>query len=257
MRPDFDADSYVGQLWSIPLDTTKYPRRITRGFRDSSPPAFSPDGLVLAFLRSDPDGKPQLFVVEAAGGEPQRITDQQAGVGGFVWAPDSHRIAFEARVPEQGRYGTVDGVPSGGEDARLITTNQYRMNGLGYTADQRQQLFVVEVPELGGEPVVVPRGRAAHEQPTRTVTGGFLLHSRSRSATRTTSRRAFQLTAPTCTSLPPSMKGTTTTWSPPSTGSAPAAASRPSSNLQTRRCRLSLLSVPPRTAVGCFTWPRT
>ncbi|MEV4950930.1 S9 family peptidase [Paenarthrobacter nitroguajacolicus] len=170
VRPDFDADSYVGQLWSIPLDTTKYPRRITRGFRDSSP-AFSPDGLVLAFLRSDPDGKPQLFVVEAAGGEPQRITDQQAGVGGFVWAPDSHRIAFEARVPEQGRYGTVNGVPSGGEDARLITTNQYRMNGLGYTADQRQQLFVVEVPELGGEPVVVPRGRAAHEQPTRTVTG--------------------------------------------------------------------------------------
>jgi hypothetical protein len=23
-RPDFDADSYVGQLWSVPLDTTKF-----------------------------------------------------------------------------------------------------------------------------------------------------------------------------------------------------------------------------------------
>ncbi|MFW0774795.1 S9 family peptidase [Paenarthrobacter nitroguajacolicus] len=169
-RPDFAADNYVGQLWSVPLDTSKHPRRITRGFRDSFP-AFSPDGLVLAFLRNDPEGKAQLFVVEAAGGEPQRITDQHTGVGGFVWAPDSHRIAFEARVPEQGRYGTVDGVTSGGEDPRLITANQYRMNGLGYTADQRQQLFVVEVPELGGEPVVVPRGRASHEQPTREVTG--------------------------------------------------------------------------------------
>ncbi|MDR6987234.1 dipeptidyl aminopeptidase/acylaminoacyl peptidase [Paenarthrobacter nitroguajacolicus] len=163
-RPDFDADTYVGQLWSVPLDTTKHPRRITRGFRDSSP-SFSPDGLVLAFLRSDPEGKPQLFVVEAAGGEPQRMTDQHAGVGGFAWAPDSHRIAFVARVPEQGRYGTVDGVASGSEDPRLITANQYRMNGLGYTADQRQQVFVVEVPELGGEPAVAPRGRAAHEQP--------------------------------------------------------------------------------------------
>ncbi|MFJ6534808.1 S9 family peptidase [Paenarthrobacter sp. NPDC091711] len=169
-RPDFDADSYVGQLWSIPLDPTKYSRRITRGFRDSSP-AFSPDGLVLAFLRSDPDGKPQLFVVEAAGGEPQQITDQHAGVGGFVWAPDSHRIAFEARVPEQGRYGTVDGVTSGGEDARMVTGNQYRMNGIGYTADQRQQLFVLDVPELGGEPAVTLRGRAAHEQPARPVAG--------------------------------------------------------------------------------------
>ncbi|MDI2033961.1 S9 family peptidase [Paenarthrobacter nitroguajacolicus] len=164
-RPDFDADSYVGQLWSVPLDTAKYPRRITRGFRDTSP-AFSPDGLVLAFLRSDPGGKPQLFVVESAGGEPQRITDQHAGVDSFVWAPDSHRIAFQARVPEQGRYGTVDDVTPGSEDPRLITANQYMMNGVGYTADQRQQLFVVDVPDLGGEPAVIPRGRAAHEQPT-------------------------------------------------------------------------------------------
>ncbi|MEV7604364.1 S9 family peptidase [Paenarthrobacter sp. NPDC089322] len=169
-RPDFDADSYVGQLWSVPLDTTKHPRRITRGFRDTSP-AFSPDGLVLAFLRCDPDGKPQLFVVEAAGGEPQRITDQHAGVGTFTWAHDSHRIVFTSRVPEPGRYGTVDGVTSGSEDARFIAVNQYRLNGIGYLADQRQQLFIVDVPELGGEPAVIPRGRAAHEKPQEKVSG--------------------------------------------------------------------------------------
>ncbi|MGJ0384130.1 S9 family peptidase [Paenarthrobacter nicotinovorans] len=169
-RPDFDADTYVGQLWSVPLDNAKYPRRITRGFRDTAP-SFSPDGLVLAFLRSDPGGKPQLFVVESAGGEPQRITNQAAGVDSFVWAPDSHRIAFLARVPERGRYGTVADVAPGAEDARLITANQYMMNGVGYTADQRQQLFVVEVPELGGEPAVLARGRAAHEQPTLELPG--------------------------------------------------------------------------------------
>ncbi|QOT20658.1 S9 family peptidase [Paenarthrobacter sp. YJN-D] len=169
-RPDFDADTYVGQLWSVPLDNAKYPRRITRGFRDTAP-SFSPDGLVLAFLRSDPGGKPQLFVVESAGGEPQRITNQAAGVDSFVWAPDSHRIAFLARVPERGRYGTVADVAPGAEDARLITANHYMMNGVGYTADQRQQLFVVEVPELGGEPAVLPRGRAAHEQPTLELPG--------------------------------------------------------------------------------------
>lgn len=162
-RPDFAADSYVGQLWSVPMDPTKHPRRITRGFRDTSP-AFSPDGLVLAFLRSDPDGKAQIHVVEAAGGEPQRITHQHAGVEDFTWAPDSHRLAFTSRVAEEGRYGTVDGVASGQEDPRLITANQYRMNGLGYTADQRLQVFVVEVPELGSEPAVAPKGRAAKEE---------------------------------------------------------------------------------------------
>ncbi|MFJ5956300.1 prolyl oligopeptidase family serine peptidase [Paenarthrobacter sp. NPDC092416] len=170
IRPDFAADSYIGQLWSVPLDTSKYPRRITRGFRDSAP-AFSPDGLVLAFLRAEPEGKAQLFVVEAAGGEPQRITRQQAGVSSFAWAPDSRRIAFTARVPDAGRYGTVDGVGPGSEDARLIDTNQYRINGVGYTTDQPQQLFMVDVPELGGEPAVIPRGRAAREQPADQVTG--------------------------------------------------------------------------------------
>ncbi|WP_442545793.1 S9 family peptidase [Arthrobacter sp. KN11-1C] len=159
-RPDFDADAYVGQLWSVPFDRAMAPRRITRGFRDTAP-AFSPDGSVLAFLRATPDGKPQLHVVEADGGEPQAITDQKLGVSEFSWAPDSRRIVFSSRVPEEGRYGTVDGVGAGSEDARMITGNQYRLNGLGYTADKPAQLFVVDVPEPGMEPPVVPAGRAA------------------------------------------------------------------------------------------------
>ncbi|MDQ0028228.1 S9 family peptidase [Arthrobacter bambusae] len=159
-RPDFDADAYLGQLWSVPFDQAMRPRRITRGFRDTAP-AFSPDGSVLAFLRATPEGKPQLHVVEADGGEPQAKTEQKLGVSEFSWAPDSRRIVFSSRVPEDGRYGTVDGVGAGSEDPRLITDNQYRLNGLGYTADKPAQLFVVDIPELGAEPPVVPVGRAA------------------------------------------------------------------------------------------------
>lgn len=161
-RPDFDADAYVGQLWSVAFDSAVPPRRITRGFRDTAP-AFSPDGRVLAFLRAAPDGKPQLHVVEADGGEPQAITEQKLGVSEFAWAPDSLRIVFSSRVPEEGRYGTVDGVGPDSEDPRLIIDNQYRLNGFGYTVDKPAQLFVVDVPELGAEPPVVPVGRAAKE----------------------------------------------------------------------------------------------
>ncbi|MFE4837818.1 S9 family peptidase [Arthrobacter sp. NPDC056691] len=160
VRPDFDADSYVGQLWSVPRDPEKLPRRVTRGFRDTAP-AFSPDGRVLAFLRAAPGGRPQLHVVEAAGGEPQALTDRKMGVGSFAWSPDSNRIVFASREPEAGRYGTVDGVGSGAEDARFITDYKYRMNGEGYTQDKPQQLFLLDVPELGGEPWVKPVGRAA------------------------------------------------------------------------------------------------
>ncbi|MDR6415950.1 S9 family peptidase [Pseudarthrobacter sulfonivorans] len=150
--PDFDTNAYAGQLWTVPLDQEKLPRRITRGFRDTSP-AFSPDGLVLAFLRADaPSKKSQLCVVEADGGEPQVITDRLLGVETFSWSPDSHRIVFSSREPEAGRYGTAEGTAAEAEEPRLISTYQYRINGEGYTRDKPRQLFVVEVPELGGEP---------------------------------------------------------------------------------------------------------
>lgn len=159
IRPDFDADAYVGQLWSVPQDPEKTARRVTRGFQDTAP-AFSPDGRVLAFLRSAPGGKPQLHVVEAAGGEPQVLTDRPLGVSSFAWSPDSRRIVFGSREPENGRYGTVDGVGPDSEDARFIISFKYRMNGVGYTQDKPLQLFVLEVPDLGGEPPVPLAGRA-------------------------------------------------------------------------------------------------
>ncbi|MCU1548959.1 MAG: peptidase [Arthrobacter sp.] len=159
VRPDFDADAYVGQLWNVPLDPAERPRRLTRGFRDTAPD-FSPDGLALAFLRAAAGGKPQLQVVAASGGEPQLITDAPLGVSAFAWSPDSRSIVFSARVPEEGRYGSIEGVSADGEDARLITDYQYRMNGVGYTADKPLQLFLVELPDLDEEPKVAPVGRA-------------------------------------------------------------------------------------------------
>ena len=162
-RPDFDADAYVGQLWTVPLDPGLMPRRITRGFKDSAP-SFSPDGLALAFLRATgPSAKPQLFVVEAGGGEPRALTDRLLGVDGFSWSPDSQRIVFSSREPAAGRYGTWENVGHAAEDPRLVTEFQYRLNGVGYTKDKPAQLFVLDVPEFGEEPRVVPRGRAQQD----------------------------------------------------------------------------------------------
>ena len=158
-RPDFAADSYVGQLWSVRLDGSA-PRRLTRGFSDSSP-RYSPDGSLIAFLRSAPGVRPQLYAMPAAGGEPVQLTDRHLGVSWFRFSPDSARIVFSSRVPEQGRYGTLDGVPAGAEDPRLITTLNYRMNGAGYTRDKFVQAFILTLPDLTAEPFIPPVGRAA------------------------------------------------------------------------------------------------
>ncbi|BBE22817.1 dipeptidyl aminopeptidase [Arthrobacter sp. MN05-02] len=161
-RPDLRADAYVGQLWEVTLDGGR--RRLTRGFRDTAP-RYSPDGELLLFLRAAPGGKPQLFAVRASGGEPVQLTDQLLGVAHFDVSPDSRTVVFAARVPEHGRYGTLDGVSAGLEDPRLVTQYKYRMNGLGYTTDKRSQLFTVAVPDLDAEPYIAAVGRLRKEHP--------------------------------------------------------------------------------------------
>jgi len=151
VRPDLASNEYVGGLWSVPLDGSEPPRRLTRGHRDTGP-AISPDGALVAFLRAAKKGKPQLYVVEVGGGEPVALTDAPLGAGAPRWSPDSRRIAFAARVPEQGRYGTDEDIDADAEAPRLITKLAYREDGLGYTNDQRNHLFVLDVPDLTLDP---------------------------------------------------------------------------------------------------------
>lgn len=155
-RPDLDGDAYPSQLWAVPTDGAAPARPLTSGHRDSAP-AFSPDGRWLAYLSAEPTGKPQLTVLPAAGGAPRRLTDLPLGAGAPVWAPNSRRIAFTARVPEPGRYGTVEGVGPEAEPPRLITSLQYRRDGVGFLGDRRSQVFVLDLPpDFADETVPVP-----------------------------------------------------------------------------------------------------
>jgi dipeptidyl aminopeptidase/acylaminoacyl peptidase len=146
----------------VPTDGSAPARPLTSGARDSAP-AFSPDGRWLAWLRAEPQGKPQLVVMPTAGGAPRRLTDHPLGAGGPAWSPDSRRLAYTARVPEPGRYGTAEGVDADAEPPRLITTLQYREDDVGFTVDRRSHVFVVDVPadpdaETAPEPVQVTDG---------------------------------------------------------------------------------------------------
>ena len=166
-RPDLDADRAVGQLWSVDLDGSGA-RRITRGVCDSSP-RFSPDGTLLAFVRSPAEGPGQLYVMAANGGEPLQLTDQKLGIGAWRWSPDSRGIAFTAAVAEDGRYGTVAQLGPGSEPPRRITTLKYRANGLGYTTDRRRHVFLVDVPGVDDEPRYATAPSAENPKPEVSV----------------------------------------------------------------------------------------
>ena len=145
-RLDLDADEYRSQLWAVPTDGSAPARPISSGERDTAP-AFSPDGRWLAFLGAESGGRPQVHLLPTAGGTARRLTHHHLGAGAPVWSPDSRRLAYTARVPEEGRYGTVEGVGPGAEPPRLITTLKYRMDDVGFLADRRSQLFLLDLPE--------------------------------------------------------------------------------------------------------------
>ena len=153
-RPDIAANRAVGQLWRVDLPGGA-PRRLTRGVADVSP-KLSPDDSRIAFTRPDAKGKPQVHVVAAGGGEPVQATDATLGVEDFRWSPDGASIAYLARVPEKGRYGSVEGLDAAAEAPRHITGIRWHANGLGYIGDRPAHVFVIAVPEPDSEPFYEP-----------------------------------------------------------------------------------------------------
>ncbi|AXH97742.1 alpha/beta hydrolase family protein [Ornithinimicrobium avium] len=151
-RPDVGDNRYRTSLWRLRLTAEGaadgQPVRLTRGTRDAGP-VHSPDGTRVAFLRAGEDGPPQLHVLPAGGGDARRLTDRRLGVGAFAWSPDGTSIAYAARVPEEGRYGTDETVKPDQEAPRLIEHSAYLSDGLGYLLDRPSKIFVLD---LGGLP---------------------------------------------------------------------------------------------------------
>ncbi|EHR51725.1 dipeptidyl aminopeptidase/acylaminoacyl peptidase [Saccharomonospora marina XMU15] len=189
-RPDLRTDSYVGALRRIDLDGVAGTGTAwTHGERDASP-AISPDGRWVAFTRAQGRERPQLYVMPTDGGEPRRLTALPLGVNPPVWAPDSRRIAFTARVPEPGRYGTPadgdaeeTGPEPDAEPPRLITRFDYRIDDVGFLRDRPARLFVLDAldaPEAqdGAEqrvPTPLTDDRASVSDPAWTPDGTHVL----------------------------------------------------------------------------------
>lgn len=148
-NPDLKTNEAHSALRRVSLDGGEWPW--THGQHDSAP-AISPDGRWVAFLRrgegEGADGRPQLHVIPADGGEAKRLTALPLGAGTPVWAPDSRRIAFVARVPEAGRYGAADGAgetpEAAAEAPRRITRMDYRVDDIGFLRDRMKRLFVID-----------------------------------------------------------------------------------------------------------------
>jgi dipeptidyl aminopeptidase/acylaminoacyl peptidase len=156
-KMDRETDSYQSAIWMVGTDGGE-PWQFTAGAKRDSAPRWSPDGKWLAFTSERGEEKPQIAVMPADGGESRLTTKFPMGAGEPVWSPDGTRIAFSAKT------GTPpDPDPKKAKPYRRITSIKYRVNGQGFTYDQRRHLFVVGLD--GSEPVQITDGDWDDTQP--------------------------------------------------------------------------------------------
>src|SRR5689334_505511 len=133
-KANWEENAFDRNLWIADVVTGES-HTLTSAKKSSTNAAWSPDGKWIAFLsdrpgqiKDTPEGKKQLYVISADGGESQQITKAENDVNAFDWAPDSRRIAFSMPDPEpktlkdrKEKYGEYSVVHSDYQMAHLWT----------------------------------------------------------------------------------------------------------------------------------------
>ena len=127
---------------------------------------LSPDGTQLLYV-SAVTGKPQLWIVDLAGGAPRQLTFG-LGVDGGEWTPDGSRIVYAADRGGNERYGFYAITPDGTREAELVAQSpaftqfgDFTGNAIAYATAARdgRSFDTWLAPLAGGRPRELFRGR--------------------------------------------------------------------------------------------------
>ena len=93
-----DDSSFTTHIWVANADGSMN-RQFTFGEQSATNPQFSPDGNYLSFISTRDNGR-QVYKMHLNGGEAQKVTSAENGVGSYEWSPDGSRIAYTMTDPK-------------------------------------------------------------------------------------------------------------------------------------------------------------
>jgi dipeptidyl aminopeptidase/acylaminoacyl peptidase len=173
---DRESEEYRSAIWVTPLAGSEEPSRFTFGEKSDGSPRWSPDGRWLAFVsnRGDEKAKGQIYVLPAQGGEARKLTELKESAADLVWSPDSTRLAFTSRVPDE----AYEEEEERKRKPRRFTRLFQKLDSVGWIADRRTHVFVVDLE--GGEARQITDGDCEDGAPAWSPDGKRLVFAATR-----------------------------------------------------------------------------
>jgi dipeptidyl aminopeptidase/acylaminoacyl peptidase len=154
LEPSYETDKAVSDLWLVPTDGLKPPRRLTNTKAPEEDVAWSPDSTSIAFsTKREGDEVEQIYILGLAeGGEAHRLTNISTGARNPQWRPDGKAILFESLVYPNALDDEANKKVAADRKARKYNVRVYEHFPVRYWnqwLDDRQPTLLIQSIEPG------------------------------------------------------------------------------------------------------------
>ncbi|HTB28547.1 MAG TPA: hypothetical protein VK715_06305, partial [Steroidobacteraceae bacterium] len=99
-QSDSASDQRKAAVWMVDFEG-KHDLRLTEPQESASNPKFSPDGRYVSFVAARAgDTKPQIYLLDLRGGEPQAVTAVGGDIADYAWSPDARSLVISMSADE-------------------------------------------------------------------------------------------------------------------------------------------------------------
>ncbi len=175
---DAEKDKRDTDLWMVSWDGSQQVRLTSTAESSESMPRWSPDNRFLAFLtsRGDEEEKKkgaQVWLLNRAGGEAEKLTDLKGGVSDFSWAPDGKRLVLVVADPDpSAEPEKLEGWKRKTRPPIVIDRYHFKQDRTGYLGPLHNHLSIFDVETRKAE--TLTSGRFDEQNPAWSPDGRFV-----------------------------------------------------------------------------------